>query len=391
MSEIVPFRVDVEQADIDELHRRIDATRWPDEIPGTGWERGVPLAYLKELAGYWRTEFDWRAAERWLNQYPQFTTEIDGANVHFLHVRSPEPDATPLILTHGWPSSSAQYIDMIGPLTDPAAHGGDPADAFHVVVPTIPGYGFSGPTGQPGWSMSRVARAWAELMSRLGYDRYIAQGGDWGKVVSLELGRIDADHVDAVHINMLVTMFEDDPAVLAGLSEDDMVKVEHTRWFADVCTAWSRQQATRPQTLAYSLTDSPVGQLAWIAEKYKEWADTVDRPEDAIDRDTLLTIVSTYWFTATAGSSAHMYFETMHTMADHVRTWGGPWPLTVPVGVAVFPADATRPIRRFAEQVLPSMTRWTEFDRGGHFAPLEQPDLLIGDIREFVRSVLRSA
>ncbi|GAB3473512.1 epoxide hydrolase family protein [Amycolatopsis cihanbeyliensis] len=389
MSDILPFRVEVPQADIDELHRRIDAARWPDEIPGTGWERGVPLGYLKELTEYWRTKFDWRAAERWLNQYPQFTTEIDGANVHFLHVRSAERDATPLILTHGWPSSSAQYIDMIGPLTDPVAHGGEPEDAFHVVVPTIPGYGFSGPTGQQGWSMSRVARAWAELMRRLGYDRYVTQGGDWGKVVSLELGRIDAEHIDAVHINMLVTMFEDDPAVLEGLSEEDMRKVEHTRWFADVCTAWSRQQATRPQTLAYALTDSPIGQLAWITEKYKEWADTVDRPEDAIDRDTLLTIVSTYWFTATAGSSAHMYFETMHTMADHIRTWGGPWPISVPVGVAVFPADATRPIRRFAEKALPSMTRWTEFDRGGHFAPLEQPESLVGDIREFVRSVLR--
>jgi len=388
MSEIRPFRVDIPQPDIDELHRRIDATRWPDEIPGTGWERGVPLAYLKELTRYWRTEFDWRAAEKWLNQYPQFSTEIDGVNVHFLHVRSAEPNATPIILTHGWPSTSAQYIDMIGPLTDPVAHGGSAADAFHVVVPTIPGYGFSGRTGQQGWSMSRVARAWARLMDRLGYDRYVAQGGDWGKVISLELGRIDPERVLAVHINMLVTMFADDPETLAGLSEEDMKKVEHTRWFADVCTAWSRQQATRPQTIAYSLTDSPVGQLSWIAEKYKEWADTVDRPEDAVDRDTLLAIVSTYWFTATAGSAAHMYFETMNTMADHIRTWGGPWPLTVPVGVAVFPADATRPIRRFAERVLPSMTRWTEFDRGGHFAPLEQPELLVGDIRAFVRSVL---
>jgi microsomal epoxide hydrolase len=389
MSEIRPFRVDVPQSDIDELHRRIDATRWPGEIPGTGWERGVPLGYLKELAEYWRTTFDWRAAEKWLNQYPQFTTEIDGVTVHFLHVRSAEPNATPLILTHGWPSSAAQYIDVIGPLVDPVAHGGDPADAFHVVVPSIPGYGFSGPTGRAGWSMSRVARAWAELMARLGYDRYVTQGGDWGKVISLELGRIDAEHVAAAHINMLVTMFSDDPDTLAGLSDEDMAKVEHTRWFADECTAWSRQQATRPQTIAYSLTDSPIGQLAWITEKFKEWADTVDRPEDAIDRDTLLTIVSTYWFTGTAGSSAHMYFETMHTMADHVRTWGGPWPLAVPVGVAVFPADATRPIRRFAEQVLPSMTRWTEFDRGGHFPALEQPELLVGDIREFVRSLPR--
>nr|WP_042180151.1 epoxide hydrolase family protein [Kibdelosporangium sp. MJ126-NF4]CEL14226.1 Epoxide hydrolase [Kibdelosporangium sp. MJ126-NF4]CTQ88594.1 Epoxide hydrolase (EC 3.3.2.9) [Kibdelosporangium sp. MJ126-NF4] len=387
MSETRPFHIDVPQSDIDELHRRLDATRWADEIPGTGWERGVPLGYLRELAEYWRTEFDWRRAERWLNQYPQFTTEIDGATIHFLHVRSAVPDARPLILTHGWPGSVAEFIDIIGPLTDPAAHGGDPADAFHVVVPSIPGYGFSGPTGQKGWSMSRVARAWVELMRRLGYDRYVAQGGDWGKVISLEMGRIDPDHVAAVHINMLVTIPPDDPAALADLSEEDQRKFEHTIWFADTCTAWSRQQATRPQTIAYALTDSPIAQLAWITEKYKEWADTTDRVEDAIDRDKLLAIVSTYWFTRTAGSSAHMYFETMNTMADHIRTWGGPWPLTVPVGVAVFPADATKPIRKFAEKALPSMTRWTEFERGGHFAALEQPELLVNDIREFTRSV----
>ncbi|WP_169944028.1 epoxide hydrolase family protein [Microbispora sp. H11081] len=380
------FRVEIPQADLDDLNRRLAATRWPDELPGVGWDRGVPLAYLKDLAEYWRTSYDWRAAERRLNQYPQFVTEIDGANVHFIHVRSPEPHATPLILTHGWPGSVAEFLDVIGPLTDPAAHGGDPADAFHVVIPSIPGYGFSGPTGQIGWDVPRVARAWAELMNRLGYDRYIAQGGDWGKVISLQLGLADPEHVAGVHINMLVTFPPGDPATL-NLDADELTRLEHGGRFQQDGLGWQKIQSTRPQTLAYGLTDSPVGQLAWIAEKFKEWTDSENAPEDAVDRDALLTNVSIYWFTATAGSSAQLYYESSHGDAAFVQTWGGPWPLAMPVGVAVFPKDATRPIRRFAEQALPTITHWTEFDRGGHFAALEQPGLLVGDVRAFARSL----
>ncbi|MFI9203876.1 epoxide hydrolase family protein [Streptomyces sp. NPDC053048] len=382
-----PFRIEIPQADLDDLHRRIDATRWPDEIPGAGWERGIPLDYLKELTHYWRNRYDWRAAERQLNAFPQFLTEIDGAQVHFLHVRSPEPDATPLVLTHGWPGSVAEFLDVIGPLSDPRAHGGDPADAFHVVVPSIPGYGFSGPTRQAGWDVRRVARAWAELMSRLGYERYVAQGGDWGKAISLELGLADPEHVAGVHLNMLVTFPPDDPAALASLGEADMARMAHGGHFADDGMGWARIQSTRPQTLAYGLTDSPVGQLAWIAEKYKEWTDSEKAPEDAVDRDRLLTQVMIYWLTATAGSSAQLYYESTHLTPDFVRTWGGPWPLQMPVGVAVFPADATRPVRAFAERILPTLTRWTEFERGGHFAAMEQPEQLTGDIRAFVRTL----
>ncbi|MEW2378569.1 epoxide hydrolase family protein [Micromonospora sp. NPDC047812] len=384
-----PFRIDVPQAALDDLHRRIDQTRWPDEIPGVGWDRGVPLGYLRELAEYWRDSYDWRAAEARLNAYPQFVTEIDGVNVHFLHVRSAEEGATPLILTHGWPGTVAEFLDVIGPLTDPVAHGGDPADAFHLVIPSIPGYAFSGPTGQVGWDTGRVAGAWKKLMSRLGYDRYAVQGGDWGTPISLRLGLADPEHVIGVHLNMCVTFPPPDPAAMAGLGEADLARLEFTARFMQDGTGWQRIQSTRPQTLSYALTDSPVGQLAWIAEKYKEWTDSAKVPEDAVSRDHILTAVSIYWLTATAGSSAQLYYESSHMDADFVRTWAGPWPLTMPVGVASFPKDAVRPVRRFAEQILPTLGQWTEYDRGGHFAALEQPELLVDDIRRFARSLAR--
>ncbi|MET7426941.1 epoxide hydrolase family protein [Dactylosporangium sp. NPDC005555] len=384
-----PFRIDIPQADLDDLRRRIDHTRWPDEIPGVGWDRGVPLEYLKELAGHWRDSYDWRAAEARLNAYPQFVTEIDGVNVHFLHVRSAQEGALPLILTHGWPGTVAEFLDVIGPLTDPVAHGGDPADAFHLVIPSIPGYAFSGPTGQVGWDTGRVAGAWKELMSRLGYDRYAVQGGDWGMPISLRLGLADPEHVAGVHLNMCVTFPPPDPAAMAGLGEADLARLEFTGHFMQDGTGWQRIQSTRPQTLSYALTDSPVGQLAWIAEKYKEWTDSAKVPEDAVSRDHILTAVSIYWLTATAGSSAQLYYESSHMDADFVRTWAGPWPLTMPVGVASFPKDAVRPVRRFAEQILPTLSQWTEFERGGHFPALEQPQLLVDDIRKFARSLAR--
>ncbi len=383
------FRIEVPQSALDDLHRRLDGTRWPDEIAGVGWDRGVPLEYLKELAEHWRTSYDWRAAEARLNRYEQFVTEIDGVNVHFLHIRSAEPDALPLILTHGWPGTVAEFLDVIEPLTDPVAHGGSPQDAFHLVIPSIPGYAFSGPTGQVGWDTERVAQAWKTLMRELGYDRYAVQGGDWGTPISLRLGLADPEHVVGIHLNMCVTFPPPDPAAMAGLDQADLARLEFTGRFMQDGTGWQRIQSTRPQTLSYGLTDSPVGQLAWIAEKYKEWTDSAKVPEDAVSRDHLLTAVSIYWLTATAGSSAQLYYESSHTDADFAQTWGGPWPLAMPVGVASFPKDAVRPIRRFAEGILPTLSHWTEFDRGGHFAALEQPELLVQDIRAFARTLAR--
>ncbi|WP_331739274.1 epoxide hydrolase (plasmid) [Streptomyces sp. NBC_00637] len=381
-----PFRIDIPQEQLDDLRRRLEATRWPDELAGVGWSRGVPLDYLKELAEYWRTSFDWRAAEARLNAHPQFVTEIDGAPVHFLHITSPEPDATPLLLTHGWPGSVAEFLDVIGPLSDPRSHGLDPAQAFHLVIPSIPGYGFSRPLPQSGWDTGRIARAWARLMADLGYDRYLAQGGDAGSVISLELGRIDPEHVIGVHVNMLMTFPSGDPAELAGLGPSDQARLGKLARFDAELSGYMKVQQTRPQTLAYALTDSPVGQLAWIVEKFLDWTAAEQRPEEAVDRDLLLTIVSIYWLTATAGSSAQFYFEG----AEAVRaaaSGAAPPPLTVPVGVAVFPHDIFVPIRGFAERDLPTLTHWTEFEHGGHFAALEQPTALTGDIRAFARSL----
>ncbi len=383
-----PFRIDIPQADLDDLNRRLESTRFPADLPGTGWERGVPTAYLKELAEYWRTTFDWRAAEARLNKFPQFMTEIDGAPVHFLHVRSPEPDATPLLITHGWPGSVAEYLDVIEPLTDPRSHGGDPADAFHVVIPSIPGYGFSGPTPGPGWGLERIAGAWVALMGELGYDQYIAQGGDFGVPVSLMIGMMDPDHVVGVHVNMLPTTPSDDPDDLKDLSETDQARMAHSQRFYDDLSGTMKLHSTRPNTVSYALTDSPAGQLAYIAEKFKDWTDSERVPEDAVDRDALLTIASIYWLTGTAGSSAQTYYESAAMLPINVQTGRFP-PLPVPMGVAVFPHAAFVAIRRFADRDFPTIVHWTEYDRGGHYPAMEEPDLFVGDVRTFGSALKR--
>ena len=392
-SGIHPFRIDFPESDLDDLRHRLDRTRWPDALPGVGWAYGIPRDHLEELVRYWRHAYDWRAAEARLNQWPQFTTEIDGTRVHFAHVRSPEPDATPLIITHGWPGSIVEFTDVVGPLTDPRAHGGDPADAFHLVIPSIPGFGLSGPTRETGWEFKRVAAAFAELMERLGYHRYGAQGGDWGGAISRELGRAFPDRVIGVHLNLLPdsgATTEPTPAELAALSAEERERTllswqrfqewnKNERGYADI-------QFTRPQTLAYGLTDSPVGQLAWIAEKFRQWTDPrKNSPEDAVDRERLLTNVMLYWLTGTAGSSARIYYERAH--ADY---WGSPpAPSTTPTALAVFPHENFVALRHIADRTN-TIVQWTEFDRGGHFAALEEPELLVADVRALFRK-LRTA
>ncbi|HVD15851.1 MAG TPA: epoxide hydrolase [Actinomycetota bacterium] len=380
-TEIRPFQVEIPQADLDDLHDRLARTRWPDDLPGVGWSRGVPLGYLRELAEHWRTGFDWRKHEATLNQYPQFTTTIDRANLHFLHVRSPEPDPRPLLLLHGWPGSVVEFLEVIGPLSDPRAHGGDPADAFHLVIPSLPGHGFSGPLHQAGWTDGRVATALTELMARLGYDRYGVQGGDIGAFIAPQMGRLDPDHVVGVHVNALTTFPSGDPADMADLTEPEQQRMARFKHFQDDMMGYMQVQGTRPQTIAYALTDSPVGQLAWIVEKFKDWTNpSAELPEDAVDRDRLLANVSIYWFTNTARSSANAYYERFHDAS----MWAPRQRSTVPTGVAVFPQDVA--IRRFAEKTE-TVVRWSEFDLGGHFAAMEAPDLLVGDVREFFRRV----
>ena len=382
------FYIAVPQSELDDLRERIAATRWPSEVDGAGWTRGVPLDYLRGLADYWQRSYDWRAAEARINRIPQFTTEIDGALVHFLHVRSPEPDALPVILTHGWPGSFVEFIDLIGPLTDPRAHGGDPADALELVIPSLPGYGFSGPVREPGWDIRRIALAWAELMRMLGYDRYAAQGGDIGAVVSVELGKVAPEQVAGVHVNMLITVPSGDPVEMSGLTESDLARLGRLQHYDAELSGYMKIQATRPQTLAYALNDSPVGQLAWIVEKFRDWTDrTAELPEDAVDRDTLLTNVMVYWLTQTGGSAAQLYYEGAGLVRAMFTDPASLPPLTVPLGVAVFPDDIFVPIRRFAERDTSTITHWTEFDRGGHFASLEQPGPFVADLRAFCHSL----
>ena len=383
MSEnITPFRIDIPQEQLDDLRDRLGRTRWPVALPGDGWDTGVPTAWLRELVDYWRTGYDWRAAEARLNEFPQFTTVIDGQRIHFLHVRSPQPGAFPLILTHGWPGSVVEFLDLIGPLTEPGAHGGDPADAFDLVVPSLPGFGFSGPTADGGWDTDRIARTWAELMSRLGYQRYGAQGGDIGASVSPQLGRVAPDRVVGVHVNggpgilPPLPLSTEDLASLSDIERDRIARIEA---FMREEFGYIAIQSTRPQTLAYGLTDSPVGQLAWIMDKFREWTHPRSvLPDKVIDRDWLLTNTMIYWLTGTAGSAAYVGYA-------QAAGWGVAYPHSgVPTAAIVFAHDVG--IRRYAETAN-TITRWGDVDHGGHFAALEEPATLTADIREFFRDL----
>lgn len=382
MTTIKPFRIDIPQSALDELTAKLAAARLPTPLPGDDWTTGVPVAYLAELVDYWRTKYDWRAAEAELNAFPQYTTEIEGQQIHFLHVTSAEPNALPLLLTHGWPGSVVEFLDVIGPLTDPVAHGGDAADAFHVVIPSLPGFGFSGPVSEGGWTADRIGRVWAELMNRLGYDKYGVQGGDIGGSVSPGVARAARDQVVGVHTNggpgpiPRLPLAEDELRSLTALEQDRIARIGR---FMQEEFGYIAIQSTRPQTLGYGLVDSPVGQLAWILDKFRAWtypADTL--PDEIIGRDRLLTNVMLYWLTGTASSAAYVGYVQ-----------GQPWGSTrentgVPTAVLAFAHDV--PIRRYVEQEN-TVTRWNDVDRGGHFAALEEPELLVTDVREFFRDL----
>lgn len=374
-TEIQPFRVDIPQAALDDLNDRLDRTRWPDQLPGAEWSRGVPVAWLRDLADYWRRGFDWRRQEAALNEFPQYLTEIDGQRLHFLHVRSPEPDALPLLMTHSWPCSVAEFTRVLGPLTDPRAHGGDPARAFHVVAPSIPGFGFSEPARGTGWPMSRLAGMWAELMRRLGYERYGVHGNDFGAVLAPEIALADPDRVAGVHLTGGLGFPTGEPGELDGLTEQELSTLPDLSGFD---FHHVEIQAKRPQTLGYGLHDSPVAQLAWIAERFKEWSDyRAELPEDAVDRDQLLTNVTLYWLTGTAPSSTWWYSEGCGRMPVDQRL--------VPTGSMGTPGSAG--LRRLAERGN-DIAYWSERDFYGHFAAMEAPETLVDDIRDCFGTIL---
>ncbi|MBP2326529.1 pimeloyl-ACP methyl ester carboxylesterase [Kibdelosporangium banguiense] len=376
-TEIRPFAAEIPQAEIDYLTDRLARTRW-SSTPLPGWDRGVPLDALKELVEYWANDYDWRAHEARINSFPQFKNEIDGVDVHFLHVRSPEPAAFPLILTHGWPGTFVELLDVIGPLTDPRAHGGDPADAFHLVIPSVPGFAFSSVPAEAGWNTGRIAKAWAELMQRLGYNRYGAAGNDVGSMVSPVLGQIDAEHVTAVHVTQVFSFPSGDPTEFEGFGPQEYGRLAFLQRFMDEHSGFNKIQSTRPETLGHALADSPVGQLAWILDLVRGFGDHPAEVDKMLDADFVLTIASLYWFTNTSASSARLYYENEHHSAEPAARG------TIPTGVAVF-ANDFKAIRQLADRDH-NIVHWSEFDRGGHYSGTDAPDLLAEDLRTFYRS-----
>jgi len=375
-STIQPFRISVAEDILVDLHSRLRNTRWPESELVGDWTQGVPLAWLKNICRYWADEYNWRKREAMLNRFEQFRTEIDGLGIHFLHVRSSHPEAMPLLLTHGWPGSVVEFHKVIEPLTNPALHGGDAADAFHVVCPSLPGFGFSDKPTCTGWGVEKIATAWAQLMQRLGYARYGAQGGDWGSAVTAAIGAQDPEHCAGIHITLAMGTR---PKLDGDPTPEEARALKAIKHYKDWDSGYSKQQATRPQTLGYGLTDSPSGQAAWILEKFWAWTDCDGDPLNILTRDELLDNVMFYWITATAASSARLYWESFG------RRMGAARQITVPTGVAVFPKEITPPVRRWMEGEFCAIRRWTEMPKGGHFAAFEQPERFVEDVRAFFR------
>jgi pimeloyl-ACP methyl ester carboxylesterase len=375
-----PFRVEVPDAAIEDLRARLRNTRWPEPETVTDWSQGTPLAYTRELCRYWLEDYDWPAANARLNQFPQFITEIDDLDIHYIHVRSPREDATPLVLTHGWPGSVVEFSKVIGPLTDPVRHGGAEADAFHVVCPSLPGFGFSGKPTATGWGVERIADAWDRLMARLGYARYGAQGGDWGSSVTMNLAQRHPGHLIGIHLNMVPGT-----AQAAG-ADPDAVPTDSERSALEAIaahmregTGYSKQQSTRPQSLGYGLVDSPAGLAGWIIEKFHAWTDNDGDPVSAVSKDELLDNLMLYWLPAAGASAARLYWESF-------RGFRPPGQIAVPAGCSIFPAEIYRPSRRWAEPLFADLRYWNELDKGGHFAALEQPETFTAEVRAAFRA-----
>jgi pimeloyl-ACP methyl ester carboxylesterase len=370
--DIEPFQIDIRGEQIEDLRDRLRRTRWPDPAPVDDWSQGVPLAYLQDLSRYWAESYDWKLRQERLNSFSQYRTDIDGLGVHFVHVRSPHADALPLVVTHGWPGSVVEFLEAIELLTDPP----DGGYAFHVVAPSLPGYGFSDKPTVTGWGVERTARAWAALMARLGYDRYGAQGGDWGAMVTTSIGQQDPDHVVGIHLNMVIGFPGSDDG---EMTEQEQAAMASVTAYMNTDSGYSKQQSTRPQTLGYGLADSPGGQCAWILEKFWSWSDTAGDPVGVLGADRILDNVMLYWLPDTGASSARMYWESFSN-----PPFG---PVSVPTGASVFPKEIFRASRRWAARQYSDIRYWGEPKVGGHFAAFEQPALFVDEVRNFFRTV----
>jgi pimeloyl-ACP methyl ester carboxylesterase len=376
MSDVItPFRVDIPQSQLDDLKARINNTRWPEKETVSDWSQGIPLAYAQELATYWAQDYDWRRWENTLNAWDQFTTTIDRIDIHFLHVKSPHENAQPMVMTHGWPGSIVEFHKVIGPLTDPTAHGGDAADAFHLVIPSIPGYGFSGKPTEAGTSAEQIGKMWGQLMARLGYERYVAQGGDWGALITQSMGQSETEHCAAIHINMPIC--PPDESGMQDMTEFELAALTSMGEYDQWDSGYSKQQSTRPQTLGYGLADSATGQMAWIVEKFWSWMDcgegTDQHPENILSKDELLDNVMMYWLNNASASSGRLYWESFAKPNLD--------PIHMPVGASIFPKEIFRASQRWAEKRFSNIIYWNTLDKGGHFAAIEQPETFVGELR----------
>jgi pimeloyl-ACP methyl ester carboxylesterase len=373
-SEISPFVIAVSDEVLADLKQRLKNTRWPEAELVDDWSQGIPLAYVQEVCEYWANDYDWRAREAALNRFDQFTTEIDGLDIHFVHMRSPHEDATPLIITHGWPGSIVEFHKVIEPLVNPTAYGGDAADAFHVVAPSLPGFGFSGKPTEPGWGVDKIANVFAQLMARLGHDRYVAQGGDWGSAVTTAMGALDPEHCASIHVTLAMAAR---PNVDGDPTAEEQRALDGLDYYQKWDSGYSTQQATRPQTLGYGLVDSPTGQAAWILEKFWAWTDCDGHPENVLTRDELLDNVMLYWINGNGASSGRIYWESFRRGTRHE--------VSIPTGFAVFPKEIVPPVRKWVEKSFTNIQHWREFEKGGHFAAFEVPETFVTEVRDTFR------
>ena len=380
MSDIKPYKIKISNEDLEDLKGRLSSTRWPEKETVEDWSQGVPLSYIKEVHDYWINEYDWRSREEYYNSFPQFITDIEGIDIHFIHIKSKHEEAQPLIMSHGWPGSIVEFHKVINSLVDPVSYGGKTEDAFHLVCPTLPGYGFSGKPTQTGTGVERIAELWDLLMNKIGYSEYFAQGGDWGSAITIAIGKQNRGSCKGLHVNM--PFAPPTKEALENPSERDNMAFEGLNYYQEWGSGYSKQQSTRPQTLGYGLADSPIGQASWIIEKFYEWTDCDGHPENILNKEELLDNIMFYWLTKSASSSARLYWESFGSFGGNPEE-----KLEIPIGCSIFPKEISRTPRSWAEQVYSNIVYWNELEKGGHFAAFEQPELFINEIRSCFRII----